>query len=67
MANANNKGMNCCAWCSISGPLEARSVRDIESREREREGGLIIEDGLFNSSVENVISSVIVAVIFRLL
>jgi hypothetical protein len=30
MATANNIGMYCCTWCSISGPLEAGSGRDTE-------------------------------------
>jgi hypothetical protein len=45
MVTANNKGMNCCTWCSVSGPLEASSGRDTESRERESSRGLRIEDG----------------------
>jgi hypothetical protein len=34
MATANNKGMNYCAWCSLSGPREAISGPDAESRDR---------------------------------
>jgi hypothetical protein len=33
MAKANNKGMNCYTWCSVSGPVEASSGRDTEPRE----------------------------------
>jgi hypothetical protein len=36
METANNKEMNCCAWCSISGRREASSGRDTESRDRVR-------------------------------
>jgi hypothetical protein len=32
MATANNKGMNCFTWRSVSGPREASSGRDTESR-----------------------------------
>jgi hypothetical protein len=45
MTTANNKGMNCCTWCSISDPREGNSEETTESRdrihEREREFQMI--------------------------
>jgi hypothetical protein len=35
MATASNKGMNCCTWCSISGPCEAISGRNREFQRME--------------------------------
>jgi hypothetical protein len=34
VTTANNKGINCCNWCSISGPREASLGWDSESRGR---------------------------------
>jgi hypothetical protein len=54
MATTNNKGMNCCTRCSTSGPLEASSGRDIESRdrglERENSRGLRMDDSIVEMS-----------------
>jgi hypothetical protein len=53
MATANNKGMNCCTRCFISGRREVSSGRHTESRYRVREAVSLGHEAVMERSCED--------------